>query len=248
MSRVLVWFSCGAASAVAAKLAVEKYGKSNVVVVYCDTSTNEHPDNIRFRYDVERWIGSQVRIIGSSKYTTCEQVFDGERYISGPLGARCTLELKKKPRLDFQRKDDKHLFGFTCDEWRRVMRFQMNNADLKLDWILVEHGITKQDCFKEIASARIRMPEMYLLGYRNNNCLGCVKSTSPGYWNKVRMDFPEVFERRARQSRALGVRLVEYHGERIFLDELPEGVGRYDPALENISCGPDCGSHDVVKP
>ncbi len=40
MSRIVVWFSCGAASAVAAKLAVEKY--NNVMVVYCDTG-GEHP-------------------------------------------------------------------------------------------------------------------------------------------------------------------------------------------------------------
>lgn len=35
--RVLVWFSCGAASAVAAKLAVDKYRNDSVEVLYCDT-------------------------------------------------------------------------------------------------------------------------------------------------------------------------------------------------------------------
>lgn len=38
--RRVVWFSCGAASAVAAKLAVEKYG-DGCTVVYCDTSGDE---------------------------------------------------------------------------------------------------------------------------------------------------------------------------------------------------------------
>jgi PP-loop superfamily ATP-utilizing enzyme len=42
MKRVLVWFSCGAASAVAAKLAVEKYG-DQCEVLYCDTLAYEHP-------------------------------------------------------------------------------------------------------------------------------------------------------------------------------------------------------------
>jgi hypothetical protein len=54
--RRLVWFSCGAASAVAAKLAVEKY-EDACEVVYCDTMATEHPDNQRFFNDVERWIG-----------------------------------------------------------------------------------------------------------------------------------------------------------------------------------------------
>lgn len=59
LKRRLVWFSCGAASAVAAKLAVETYGDA-VDVVYCDTLATEHPDNERFLRDVERWIGRSV--------------------------------------------------------------------------------------------------------------------------------------------------------------------------------------------
>lgn len=47
-SRVVVWFSCGVASATVAKLAVEKYGKSNLHVVYCNLFQDEHPDNKRF--------------------------------------------------------------------------------------------------------------------------------------------------------------------------------------------------------
>ena len=49
--RHVVWFSCGAASAIAAKVAVEKYGDS-VEVVYCDTLSSEHPDNARFYREV----------------------------------------------------------------------------------------------------------------------------------------------------------------------------------------------------
>ncbi len=37
---------------------------------------------------------------------------------------------------------------------------------------------------------------MYDLGYPNNNCIGCVKG-GMGYWNKIRKDFPEVFQKRA---------------------------------------------------
>jgi hypothetical protein len=46
MSRIVVWFSCGAASACAAKLAVDKYGHENTHVVYCNTLITEHPDPI----------------------------------------------------------------------------------------------------------------------------------------------------------------------------------------------------------
>ena len=54
MSRSVVWFSCGAASAIAAKYAVKKY--ENCEVVYCDTG-GEHQSNGQFLKDVEKWIG-----------------------------------------------------------------------------------------------------------------------------------------------------------------------------------------------
>lgn len=50
--RILVWFSCGAPSAVAAKLAIQDYGHDRVVVVNNDTKNSEHPDNYRFFNDI----------------------------------------------------------------------------------------------------------------------------------------------------------------------------------------------------
>lgn len=238
---MIVWFSCGAASAVAAKLAVEKYGASReVVVVYCDTSRSEHPDNLRFLADVERWIGQPVLRLRSEKYATVDEVFERTRYMSGVDGARCTVEMKKVPRFAFQRADDLHLFGLTADEESRIADFIENNPELDLDWILrdTDVGITKNDCYVRLMNAGIDLPAMYRLGYDHNNCMGCVKATSPGYWSKIREDFPDVFARRAAQSRALGVRLVRVRGERIFLDELP--AGRFPMERENLSCGPDC--------
>lgn len=54
MKRILCWFSCGAASAYAAKIACESYG-SELEILYCDTLAYEHPDNRRFMKDVEQW-------------------------------------------------------------------------------------------------------------------------------------------------------------------------------------------------
>lgn len=238
--RRVVWFSCGAASAVAAKLTVEK--DPSCSVVYCDTSASEHPDNLRFRYDVERWIGKPVEIIKSEKYTTVEDVFSARKYMSGPKGAICTTELKKVPRFHFQSPDDIHIFGFTADEKRRIDAFKTRNPELLLEWPLLDAGITKEGCYARIREAGIVTPAMYILGYQNNNCLGCVKATSPSYWMKVRQDFPEVFRRRAEQSRALGVRLARLHGERVFLDELPQEATLFPYEEESISCGPDCGT------
>lgn len=234
--RRICWFSCGAASAVAAKLTLEKHPDAEIV--YCDTSRNEHPDNTRFLADVEQWLGVKCKIIQSDKYSTIEEVFAATRYMSGIAGARCTTELKKIPRFAYQNPEDIHIFGLTADEGKRIKQFEDNNHDLNLGWPLRDAGITKANTLMLIAAAGIRLPAMYELGYANNNCLGCVKSQSPAYWNKIRVDFPKAFESRATQSRELGVRLVRYKGERIFLDELP--ANETEVVVEDLSCGPQC--------
>lgn len=257
MSRVLSWFSCGAASAVAAKYAIEEHG-ADVEVVLCDTLEAEHPDNRRFLADVERWLDRKVTVIRSSRYRSVDDVFERARYMSGPAGARCTVEMKKLPREEYQRPGDLHVFGFTADEERRALAFEKNNPSVDVQHVLVERGITKQACYAELERAGIALPAMYALGFDHNNCIGCVKATSPGYWNRVRRLFPEHFARRAEQARAIGARLARVsvaEGEqipgalpahrygrvvnyRVFLDVLPPEADAPDDA--EIECGPAC--------
>jgi len=115
--------------------------------------------------------------------------------------------------------------------------------------VLVEARITKKDCYERIRQAGIELPAMYTLGFNNANCPACVKASSPWYWGMVRRHFPEVFKRRCEQSRALGVRLVEIsHHNRIFLDELPDREFPKPRRMENMSCGPECGTSFLSVP
>jgi hypothetical protein len=197
----------------------------------------EHPDNARFFDDVQRWIGRRIQRIRSSKYQTIDDVFEKRRYLSGIKGALCTVEMKKFPREAWQLPDDVHIFGYTADESKRASNFEERNQSLRLEWILIDRGIDKAACQRMLSGAGIALPAMYGLGFGHNNCLGCVKATSPGYWNRIRAHFPEVFARRAHQSRTLGVRLVRIRGSRAFLDELPANEDAPDDAIE---CGPAC--------
>jgi hypothetical protein len=245
MNRVLAWFSCGSASACAAKLAVEKYG-DRCEVLYCDTLAYEHPDNRRFLADVERWIGKPIKILKSDKYTDIYDVFERTRWLVGIGGARCTTELKKNVRKAYQTVDDLHVFGFTTDELLRVVRFGKENPELEAEFPLVENEMDKEDCHNMIASARIARPAMYDLGYTNNNCIGCVKGQA-GYWNKIRKDFPLVFDRMAKMERTLDAAICKKEGisngkrwrKRVFLDELPPNTGRYKTEPD-IECGVLC--------
>ena len=239
--RVLVWFSCGAASAVAAKLAVEKY--PDCEVLYCDTLAYEHPDNMRFLDDVSAWIGKEITILKSKKYIDIYDVFDKTGWLVGVGGARCTTELKKNVRKEYEQQGDLQIFGLTADEHERIDRFEDNNSAIELDWILQDAEITKNDCYRMLSEADIKLPEMYKLGYNNNNCIGCVKG-GMGYWNKVRVDFPDAFDKMAIQERKMNVALCKtYAGDgkrkRVFLDELNPTAGR-DVPIPDIECGVLC--------
>ena len=214
-----------------------RYPGQEVLVVHCDTLASEHPDNARFKSDVERWIGQSIVTIRSDVYKDIDDVFVRRRYMAGVAGAICTTQLKRAPREAFQRPTDLHVFGFTSDESKRANAFEDRNPTLAVDHLLIELGIDKQRCLDMLTEAGIALPAMYGLGFDHNNCIGCVKSASAGYWNRTRRLFPEVFARRAHQSRLIGARLVKVKGKRIFLDELPEDA--YAPD-DDIECGPVC--------
>lgn len=230
--RVLVWFSCGAASACAAKLTLEQYPDAEIL--YCDTLAYEHPDNRRFIADVEKWLGKSIKILRSEKYKDIFDVFEKTGWLVGKGGARCTIELKRNVREQYQSVGDIHVFGFCADEPARIARFERDNPELYLLFPLRDAGMTKQDCLNMLMQAGIELPAMYKLGYKNNNCIGCVKG-GKGYWNKIRVDFPDAFERMAKFERKIGARIFKD----VWLDELDPSVGDYQSEFE-IECGVTC--------
>jgi len=238
---IAVWFSCGAASAVAAKKTIEKYGNTHNVIVVNNPVVNEHQDNIRFLHDCEKWLGVKIIKAINPAYPSCDirDVFKKRKYVSGVGGAPCTKHLKKEARYHFEKsnKIDWHVLGFTFEEKNRSDRFKTFERDNLLP-ILVDEGITKGRCFEILQEAGIELPEIYKLGFPNANCIGCVKSQSPTYWNLVRSKFPDVFKERAEQSREIGAKLVKLKGERIYLDELP--VNARGGKIKSWECGIFC--------
>jgi hypothetical protein len=245
--RIVCWFSCGAASAVATKLAIEENARAESplpLVVARIAIADEDEDNERFARECEAWFGVPVMTLTAEKYAaggamaTLDEVARIERYMSGPRGAACTRVLKKEVRYRFERPADVQVFGYTAEEQGRVDDFIDANNYVNLWPILIDKGLMKSDCKAMLQRAGITVPRMYAMGYRNNNCKGCWKGGA-GYFNKIRVDFPLVFQERVRQSRALGVRLVKFEGKRIFLDELPPNAGDY-PTESEVECGIFC--------
>lgn len=240
--RLVCWWSAGAASACAAALALRAWDGPKVVAYCASVEKSEHPDNARMLADCERWYGQSIERLYSDKYTDTWDVWARTRWLVGPAGARCTTELKKLVRRAFQQDGDTQVFGFTAEEVDRAANFEANNPEVSCWFPLIERGLRHDDCEALLSAQQIALPAMYLLGYRNNNCIGCVKGGA-GYWNKIRVDFPAVFSRMAALERELDVsilrRVVAGQHERLFLDRLPPTMGRYksEPAVE---CGVAC--------
>ncbi|MEM1191519.1 MAG: hypothetical protein AAGI72_23510 [Pseudomonadota bacterium] len=239
---IAVWFSCGAASAIAVQETLRQYPDATVRVVNSPV-LEEDPDNRRFADDVAEWLGVKIETACNPKYPghSAVDVWEQRQFMSSPYGAPCTLELKKEARRQWEAANpvDWHVLGFTYEESARFERFKVTERDNVLP-VLIDARLTKPDCFARLVEAGIKLPAVYAMGYPNANCIGCVKATSPTYWNHVRKHHPGVFAARAQQSARLGVRLARYRGDRVFLTDLPaEAQG--DPLTNMQSeCGLFC--------
>lgn len=221
--RVLIWWSTGAASYVAAKIALRQYPEA--LVVRCETG-NEDPDNYRFEADAMVRLGVEVTVLQSTGYSSVWEVWQKRKFIAGPKGAPCTGEMKIAPRIAFQRPDDLHVFGYTADakDQDRFDALKKNFFELSMIAPLLDSGITKEGALAIVERDGLRLPRSYAMGFPNANCLetGCGKATSPNYWALFRLHFPENFARTAAYSRQIGARLTRIKGRRRFIDEIPD--------------------------
>jgi len=230
--KTVSWFSAGVSSAVATKLAIDDIDK--ILYTHID---DQHPDTMRFVKDCEDWFGKPVEVL-QSPYKTVEAacMMHGRGYINGPHGANCTRHLKKMVRIqwEYEQPLDQELcyvWGMDSSESNRCNRLRDLMDKQQHRFPLLDNGIDKERAHKILQASGIARPAMYDLGYHNNNCIGCVKG-GMGYWNHIRIDFPEVFKARAIMERKVGHTCIKG----VYLDELDPERGRHDPPITD-----DCG-------
>lgn len=198
--RRVVRFSCGAASAVAAKLTLTKYPDAEVVNAFV---AEEHADNRRFLADVEKWVGKSFVLLRDEKYgASAYEVFRRNRFTKGFGGAPCAKKLKGAVLDAWSRPGDIPVIGYTSEEQERADRWLDVHEGVG-EFPLIEAGLNKAACLEMVRRAGLELPAMYRMGYNNANCVGCVKG-GMGYWNKIRRDFPERFEEMCRVEESIG--------------------------------------------
>jgi len=234
-NRIVSWFSCGAASAVATKLILAE--GEPVTIAYCRVK-EEHPDNMRFLKECEQWFGQEIVILENEHYSgSCHEVFK-TNYFRTPSGSPCTRALKRQVRLKFQQDGDTIVFGFTAEEEDRLNDFIDRNNEVPVRAPLIEHNLSKGEVLAMVERAGIALPEMYRLGYEHNNCVGCVKG-GMGYWNKIRKDFPVEFKEYADLEKERGYTILKDKNGPLYLHDLDPKRGRLadEPKIE---CGIFC--------
>lgn len=221
------WISAGVSSFMAGYLA-----KDVDEFIYIDIE-NQHPDSIRFIKDCEKALGKEIKIM-KSEYGNVDNVIKTFRFISSPHGAKCTEVLKKRVRKQWEYEhkdfDITYVWGFDLSEKHRAERTVESMPQFEHEFPLIDRNLSKQDCHAMLERMGIKIPLMYDLGYPNNNCIGCVKG-GMGYWNKIRVDFPDVFKKRAELEREIGHSCLNG----VFLDELEPDRGNM-----NLEVFPDC--------
>lgn len=232
MKKEVCWFSGGVSSFIAAYLRRDTVDE----VFYIDIS-DQHPDTLRFLHDCEKALGKEITILRSEKYDSVNEVIKQYRFINSPFGAKCTSELKKKVRQDWEQQqagEMVYVWGYDSNEKHRADRLKEAMPEYEHIFPLIDELLNKEDVHGMLNRLGISRPQMYEMGYRNNNCIGCVKG-GMGYWNKIRTDFPEVFSERAKLEREIGASCIKG----VYLDELEPDRGRLeDEVMED--CGIMC--------
>lgn len=238
-NRIVCQFSCGAASAVATKLALAQYGETHDVQIVNAFIVQEHEDNRRFLTDCEKWFGRPVTVLRDEKYgASTIEIFRRKQFMKTRFGAACTTELKRKLLDKWKQPGDVMVFGFTAEEVGRLENFRDRNPERPVIAPLIDAGLSKEDCKAMVERAGIELPLMYRLGYDNANCIGCVKG-GEGYFRAIREDFPEQFEELAAVQEAIGEGAFLFRnretGERYSLRDIPPGPARRNEALPACS-------------
>ncbi len=244
---VVSWFSAGVSSAVATKIALSKYPDLKIIYQHIN---DQHEDTLRFITDCEKWFGVPVERM-QGKYKTVEEAVRGSGFLVSAFGAGCTRLLKRRLRIDWESQNPgrhTYIWGFDFSENDRAQNRMGEMPEHNHEFPLVENGLDKSTVHGMIAEVKIKRPKMYDLGYPNNNCIGCLKGGA-GYWQKIKKNFPEVFQSRAKLERVIGHSVLRRNGKPVFLDELPEDFGR-DMKIIVPECGFFCeipNSEDRAK-
>ncbi len=193
----IVSFSGGAASFAAAHLAIEKYGKDHVTLVFCDTLI-EDPDLYRFIDEGAKALG--CKLIKLEDGRTPWQVFKDHRYQGNTRTAHCTVDLKGRTFArwlteNYPNPDDCVIhFGFDWMEERRLTEARKNWAPYNCEALLCAPPyLSRAQVFQIIDDYDLELPRLYEMGFTHNNCGGFCVRAGQAHFELLLRKLPDVY-------------------------------------------------------
>lgn len=271
LNDVVCWWSGGITSAVACKMAIDIYGIDRCRFIFMDTK-NEDLDTYRFFKDCSLWYGKDIERITAlgDSFKRIEDVW--RRFVSLNVshGAICSSTLKRDLRVKWEKENDYtyQVFGFDISEVKRAVSMRLNHSHAGPIFPLLMFAYSKKDCLSLVEHQGIKVPRVYSLGFHNNNCFktGCVQG-GIGYWQKMKVEYPDKFDRMA----SIEHELTDVKGEPVtmlkdqskeakdsgytlvFLKPHPDYPGYKDismmkgrPVKPLVDCNGFCGTNDLM--
>jgi 3'-phosphoadenosine 5'-phosphosulfate sulfotransferase (PAPS reductase)/FAD synthetase len=205
--------SGGVSSAVAADLAIKRYGRKKVYLWFADTSF-EDADLYRFVDDcMGRW--------GGKLHTYCdgrtpEQVAEDKRLIPNQKIAPCTHVLKIAPFTkwlwrvprpvtvllglswsEMHRIDQRRFWSKRTGKWKPPTGYQSKIPGVYEDFPLLWKPIVYHPFQYVEQEMNIPIPRLYKIGFDHNNCKGECFRQSIANWMLLRDERPKEFLRKA---------------------------------------------------
>ena len=238
----IISFSGGCGSAIAAEMAVNKYGSDNVLLLFAD-SLMEDESLYKFNKQVSEFLGCTLITITEGR--TPWEVFADAKYLGNTRIDPCSRALKR----NFIRKWLKRNFcpeecnihiGIDCSEEHRLAPVCDNNKPYVYRSMLVENDvfIHPEDKIEWCVDRGIDVPTLYTMGFSHNNCGGfCIKA-GLGHYKKLYEQFPTRYAQHEKEQEKLMVLVPEV---RPFLRKMIRGKTRYitlrDYRIEFLSRG-----------
>lgn len=252
--KACVHYSGGLMSWGAAKLACDKYGSENIVLLFSDVGT-EDPDVYRFLVQGASALGAHLEIIRMNQggvYVKPWDIAFKKKTIPNWKFSICSGELKIKPALKWEKE---HLpqncpiiIGFSIEEIERIERMRKRKDGYIYEFPLAEKPYTSVCQIREwLRELNIEEPKMYAEGFNHANCNGGCFKAGLGHWARLYRERPEVFayheakEKEWQETTGKDMTVCMRKGQRILLSELRELVnaGIIEPSYYRLPCA--CG-------
>ena len=222
--------SGGIMSFYSAYLAIQKYGKENVLLYFNDTKW-EHPDLYRFLDDIKCYLDKDI--LYDSDGRNPEQVFLDEKFLGNNRVPICSRILKAERLQEYYAFGDNLIFGLGVAEIHRARRivgmYQVISAkNMKyctIEFPLINNKVQRHDLDKWFECTRIKSPKLYKLGFEHNNCSGGCVRQGKRQWLHLLKTLPEIYQKREEFEQYFRKKFKGYHYLKdITLKELRETI------------------------